>query len=436
MNKLVKRMLAAVIIGLPWIGAYAQKDFFHADEVSAIEFTTAAKYPVKIVYDTHPVKLEADKAAQLLEGAQRFVAEKYPSLQVDWQKIAGFWSGATSCYFLPLTDDLTYWINASEEQGIFSKSHLMSIDNNLMVVWDDRTNGAIELHFYNNFMFEDSYYLNWDLELKPYQDIDKSLFVAEGGSLYFSAVRKSGPDKGKFVFMKLKKVVLPGERDDERIVKREATPDAVLLADDLKLMNSRHQVLRSVKGQLGQFVKVVSVGSTLEKATPDAPDCERFQYVNVRSPRFTGWLTGTDVYALLKSDNNYETIFNKKPFALIETHNYGVGISNEEGEDSGCNVINPTVLSDGAYRGLIELAVRTVKSDAGNYTIPMKETKYFEITDDQSARMRVTKVEKEGNAYLVTLDIIYPDDEGRITYRISPLTPQKYVAEPIEYVFY
>lgn len=414
--------------------AHAQKDLFHITEVSEIEFKTAYKYQTELVYTTDKAKLDDKKREELLAQAGQYLSEKRPEIKSNLASLGNEWLASTSCYFLPLGNDYIYWVNTSGSQGVFEKKNRVYVNEQLMAILNPANAEAIEIHFYDNFMFENSLYVNWNLQLKPFADYTKTMFVAEGGSLYFSAVYKLGPKKGKFVFMKLKKVTLPDDEEEDKETIQTPTNEAVLIGDDVQVMNSRHQVVRTVKGQEGKFASILSVQKEWFKPTPEADKCDQFQYVNVRNNRFIGWVDGRGVYALLNSSNNFEKNVAGKKVSFTETHNYGMPFADGEGL-TGCSVINPTVFSDGLYRGLLLLKLRTIKSDEGDYTVPFKNTKYFELTVDDSATMSVADVVRVGNDYYATINIQYMDDEGRIVYRIYR-DQNQYVAEPIEYVLY
>lgn len=430
-NRMIKFLIACVMWAFA-VTTHAQHDFLHASSISEIEFKTAYKYLSKQAFATEPAHLSVEKRTALQERLKTFLQDRLP--ENDMQVQSEGWQSSSSCYFLPLNAELTYWVNTSSEQGLLHRSRLVDVDESHVATWEQTLDGPLQIHFYNSFMFESTSYIHWNLELKPYADFRRAVFVAEGGALYFSAVCKSGPEQGKYVFMKLKKVELPGENEGVKLAPFTPSSEAVVLTDEVKVLNSLHKLSRTVRGQAGKFVKIIGRQTNWESPSQDASVCQQFNYVQVRNNRFIGWMDGRDVYALVDAPVNFETTVEGKHIRFTATHNFTKALEAFD-EEQTCERFNPTVFNDGVYRGLVKLKPQTVPDASGGYQVPFKQSPYFEISMDANQSMTVRKVEKSGNDYLVTLDIRYLDDEGRITYRLYK-DNDTYMAEPVEYMIY
>ena len=208
------------------------------------------------------------------------------------------------------------------------------------------------------------------------------------------------------------------------IAYRKLSGKAVLIGEEIHLLDKNYQKLKDISHLSGHFAKITAVSKDYHKQNPKDDFCESFKYVKIKIDGLEGIVDGRKVYRLLKNKQGISREIEGSKITLTATKNFGVDVMEEEGL-TGCSAQSPAVFSDerAKYVGLVYMK----RNEFYNSDYP-----YFELKDDNEAADGVMNIEKQGNYYPVLINRISREGIFNLLIRIGRTPDGKYMAEIVK----
>ena len=209
-----------------------------------------------------------------------------------------------------------------------------------------------------------------------------------------------------------------------KITFHKADGKAVLLGNDIKLLDGNFKEIKDISNLNEQLVDITEVSDLTYKANPADEHCQEFRYVKVKTKDTEGYVDGRKVYGPTKDAPAKTVKTGNNEVSFTPTAYFGIGVSDDDGL-TDCSVNTPILFSDKSakYEGLVKM----VKNK--NYE---SDYPYFELKNDNGANDEIINIEKQGDKYLLTIKRIYQEGGVNLLVAISKNKSGKFVAEILE----
>ena len=191
---------------------------------------------------------------------------------------------------------------------------------------------------------------------------------------------------------------------------------AILLGDNIKLLDENFKVIKDISYLNEQFVLVTEVSDKYHKAKPTDDHCQEFKYVKIKTKDIEGYVDGRKLFEPIKHIQNKILKMDSNEVSFIATNYFGIGVGDEDGL-TFCSANTPVAFSDknAKYEGLVKM----VKNK--NYE---SDYPYFELKDDDGANDEIISIDKQDDKYLLKIKrryqegganllvVIYKDQNG------------------------
>ena len=205
------------------------------------------------------------------------------------------------------------------------------------------------------------------------------------------------------------------------IVYRKLNGKAVLIGEEIYLLDKNYRKLKDISHLSGHFVKITAVSKDYYKQKPDDDFCESFKYVKIKIEGLEGIVDGRKVYRPLKNEQGVSREIEGSKVALTATKNFGIDAMNEEGS-TGCFAQSPAVFSDerAKYVGLVYMKRNEFYSS---------DYPYLELKRREEERDEIENMERQGDYYLVSILTTFHDGIAKSLVRIGREPGGAYTAE-------
>ena len=173
---------------------------------------------------------------------------------------------------------------------------------------------------------------------------------------------------------------------DQKITFYKVNGKAILLGDNIKLLDENFKEIKNISYLNEQFVQVTEVSDKYHKLKPADDDCQEFKYVKIKTKDFEGYVDGRKLYKPIKHKQNKIVKIDNNEVSFIATTYFGIGVLDDDGL-TGCSINMPVVFTDKSakYEGLVKM----VKNK--NYE---NDYPYFELKDDDGATDKILNIDK------------------------------------------
>ena len=180
---------------------------------------------------------------------------------------------------------------------------------------------------------------------------------------------------------------------DQKITFHKVNGKAILLGDNIQLLDKNFDGVKDISYLNGRFVEVVEVSDKYQKAKPRDDYCQQFKYVKIKDVE--GYIDGRKLYELIKHIQNKIVKIDNNEISFIATTYFGIGVSDDDGL-TGCSINTPIVFSDknDKYEGLVKM----VKNK--NYE---SDYPYFELKNDDGANDQILSVNQQDGKYFLKI---------------------------------
>lgn len=199
---------------------------------------------------------------------------------------------------------------------------------------------------------------------------------------------------------------------------------AILLGDNIKLLDENFKEIKDISYLNEQFVDVTEVSDKYHKINPTDDYCQEFKYVKIKTKDFEGYVNGRKIYEPVKHTQNKIVQINNNEVSFIVTSYFGIGASDDNGL-TGCSAYTPVVFSDRSvnYEGLVKMVKN--KNYEDNYP-------YFELKNDDGATDKILSIDKQDDKYLLKIERTYQESEATLLVEIYKDKSGIFVAEIIK----
>ena len=211
---------------------------------------------------------------------------------------------------------------------------------------------------------------------------------------------------------------------DQKITFYKVNGKAILLGDNINLLDGNFQVIKDISYLNEQFVEVTEVSDKYYKAIPTDDYCQEFKYVKIKGKDIEGYVDGRKLYEPIKHIQNKIVKIENHEASFIATTYFGIGAADNDGL-TGCSINTPVVFSDNKtkYEGLVKM----VKNK--NYE---SDYPYFELKDDDEMNDEILSIDKQADKYLLTINRDYQEGKAKLLVSIYKDKNGTFVAEITE----
>lgn len=216
----------------------------------------------------------------------------------------------------------------------------------------------------------------------------------------------------------------PKEAENNALGFHKTNARAVLLGDNIQLLDYNLKVIKDITHLNGHMVEVKEVSDKYQKENQNDDYCLEFKYVKIKAGDIEGYVDGRKVFELIKSTQNKNVTFGQRQLSITTTSNFGIGVSNEVGL-TGCSVFTPAVINDPAsqYEGL----VRMIRNDLYQDGHP-----WFQLRSDDGAGDEIVNIELKDGKFLFKIRRTFQEGGADLLVAIYKDGSNDYVAEILE----
>jgi len=208
---------------------------------------------------------------------------------------------------------------------------------------------------------------------------------------------------------------------DQKITFYRVNGKAILLGDNIKLLDENFKEIKDISYLNEQFVQITEVSDKYHKTRPTDDYCQEFKYVKIKVKDIEGYVDGRKLYEPIKNTQNKIVKIDDNEVSFIATTYFGIGVADNDGL-TGCSINTPIVFSDNKakYEGLVKM----VKNK--NYE---SDYPYFELKDDDGANDEILSIEKQDDKYLLKIKRGYQEGGANLLVTIYKDNNGIFVAE-------
>ncbi len=216
------------------------------------------------------------------------------------------------------------------------------------------------------------------------------------------------------------------DTSDNKVTFYKVNGKAILLGDNIKLLDENFKEIKDISYLNEQFVRVTEVSDKYHKTKPTDDYCQEFKYVKIKAQDIEGFVDGRKLYEPIKHTQNKIVKIDNNEVSFIATTYFGIGVSDNDGL-TGCSINTPVVFSDNKakYEGLVKM----IKNK--NYE---SDYPYFELKDDDGANDEILSIDKQDDKYLLKIKRGYQEGGANLLVSIYKDKSGTFVAEIIENV--
>ncbi|WP_407482825.1 hypothetical protein [Elizabethkingia meningoseptica] len=209
-----------------------------------------------------------------------------------------------------------------------------------------------------------------------------------------------------------------------KITFHKAGGKAVLLGNDIKLLDGNFKEIKDISNLNGQFADITEVSDKYYKEKPTDTHCQEFRYVKIKTKNFEGYVDGRKLYEAAKDSSNKAFKIDNNEVSFTPTTYFGTGVSDADGL-TGCSVNSPVIFRDKAaqYEGLVKIISN--KNNESDYP-------YFELRNDDGALDEILNIEKQDGKYFLTIKRTYQEGEANLLVAVFKDKSGGFVAEILE----
>ena len=213
-------------------------------------------------------------------------------------------------------------------------------------------------------------------------------------------------------------------KTDPKITFYKVNGRAVLLGENIKLLDENYEEVKDISYLNEHFVEVAEVSDKYYKLRPTDDDCQQFKYVKIKTNELDGYVDGRKLYEPIESSQNKIVKIDNNNVSFIATTYFGIGVA-DDGGLTGCSINTPVVFFDenAKYEGLIKM----VKNE--NYEI---DYPYFELKDDDGAYDEILNIDKQTDRYLLRIKRGYQEGGANLLVSVYKDKNGTFVAEILE----
>lgn len=218
-----------------------------------------------------------------------------------------------------------------------------------------------------------------------------------------------------------KAVSVTKDTSNQTITFYKVNGKAILLGDNIKLLDNNFKVIKDISYLNEQFVQVIEVSDKYHKGNPIDEFCQEFKYVKIKGKGIEGYVDGRKLYEPIKHTQNKIVKIDNNEISFIATTYFGIGVADDDGL-TGCSINTPVVFSDNnaKYEGLVKM----VKNK--NYE---SDYPYFELKDDNGANDEILSIDKQADKYLLKIKRSYQEGGANLLVTIYKDNNGTFVAE-------
>ena len=211
---------------------------------------------------------------------------------------------------------------------------------------------------------------------------------------------------------------------DQKIIFYKVNGKAILLGDNIKLLDENFKEIKDISYLNEQFVQVTEVSDKYHKLKSTDDYCQEFKYVKIKTKDFEGYVDGRKLYEPIKHIHNKIIKIDYNEVSFIATTYFGIGVSDEDGL-TGCSINTPVVFSDKSakYEGLVKMVKNKNYED---------DYPYFELKDDDGANDEILSINKQDDKYLLKIKRGYQEGGANILFAVYKDKNGTFVAEILE----
>jgi len=211
---------------------------------------------------------------------------------------------------------------------------------------------------------------------------------------------------------------------DKKVTFYKVNGKAILLGDNIKLLDENFKVIKDISFLNEQFVEVTEVSDKYHKANPSDDYCQDFKYVKIEAKDFEGFVDGRKLYEPIKSTQNKTVKIDDNEVSFTATTYFGIGVSDSDGL-TGCGINTPVVFADknAKYEGLVKMVMNKKYEDS---------YPYFELKEDDGAGDEIKSIDKQDDKYLLKIRRTYQEGGANLLVTIYKDKSGTFVAEIIE----
>ncbi len=214
----------------------------------------------------------------------------------------------------------------------------------------------------------------------------------------------------------------------EKIKLNKANGKAVLIGENIKLLNNNLKVISDISSFNGKIVDIKAVSDSLFNNTgKDFKEfCKAFWYVKIESSQIQGIVSGRNIYKILDSK---KTNTKDNDIELLKTEFFGMGVE-YNGDLMACPVNQPVIIKDkkNNYFGLVNL-IQNQYSKEASWGSPYP---YFELKHDDGGYDKVESITKNEENIILNVHRSFQEGENNSEVKLI-YKNNKYIGEYINF---